>query len=240
MLSIVNGSVGRGRCGSVFEPRNNAPPRVPTPTASHVAIASGVNHRVTSPRWTSARSYAGQFPTRYFVVYLGCTLDFTSRSCPFGRHDGQGRDEHLLPRTNAALDGSCRMRGTARVGTERTRCVLATGHGTICAPSRTALLWSSVAFGWTGSAGRTSTNTRNLLIQKDLVPLAQLAEHLTLSQQVVSSSLTAGSSAPRNLNASAMTTPRATSLTRPSHTCPRPLPRRWWVSESGIRWKQVC
>ena len=45
---------------------------------------------------------AGQFPTRYFVLYLGCTLDFTSRSCPFGRHDGQGRDEHLFPRTNAA------------------------------------------------------------------------------------------------------------------------------------------
>ena len=36
-------------------------------------------------------------------MYLGCTLDFTSRSCPFGRHDGQGRDEHLLPRTNAIL-----------------------------------------------------------------------------------------------------------------------------------------
>ena len=80
----------------------SCPPRLPTPTASHVAIASGVNHRLTSPRWTSARSYAGQFPTRYFVLYLGCTLDFTSRSCPFGRHDGQGRDEHLLPRTNAA------------------------------------------------------------------------------------------------------------------------------------------
>ena len=81
----------------------SCPPRLPTPTASHVAIASGVNHRVTSPRWTSARSYAGQFPTRYFVLYLGCTLDFTSRSCPFGRHDGQGRDEHLLPRTNAEI-----------------------------------------------------------------------------------------------------------------------------------------
>ena len=79
----------------------SCPPRLPTPTASHVAIASGVNHRVTSPRWTSARSYAGQFPTRYFVLYLGCTLDFTSRSCPFGRHDGQGGDEHLFPRTNA-------------------------------------------------------------------------------------------------------------------------------------------
>ena len=74
------------------------------PRPPHVAIASGVNHRVTSPRWTSARSYAGQFPTRYFVLYLGCTLDFTSRSCPFGRHDGQGRDEHLFPRTNADLD----------------------------------------------------------------------------------------------------------------------------------------
>ena len=83
----------------------SCPPRLPTPTASHVAIASGVNHRVTSPRWTSARSYAGQFPTRYFVLYLGCTLDFTSRSCPFGRHDGQGRDEHLFPRTNATTRG---------------------------------------------------------------------------------------------------------------------------------------
>ena len=81
----------------------SCPARLPTPTASHVAIASGVNHRVTSPRWTSARSYAGQFPTRYFVLHLGCTLDFTSRSCPFGRHDGQGRDEHLLPRTNATI-----------------------------------------------------------------------------------------------------------------------------------------
>ena len=91
----------------------SCPPRLPTPTASHVAIASGVNHRVTSPRWTSARSYAGQFPTRYFVLYLGCTLDFTSRSCPFGRHDGQGRDEHLLPRTNAT-DRRCRG------GTDRT------------------------------------------------------------------------------------------------------------------------
>ena len=92
----------------------SCPPRLPTPTASHVAIASGVNHRVTSPRWTSARSYAGQFPTRYFVLYLRCTLDFTSRSCPFGRHDGQGRDEHLFPRTNAApgpAAGACRKAG---------------------------------------------------------------------------------------------------------------------------------
>ena len=91
-----------------WQPRSTAAARraCRRPTASHVAIASGVNHRVTSPRWTSARSYAGQFPTRYFVLYLGCTLDFTSRSCPFGRHDGQGRDEHLLPRTNATGHGN--------------------------------------------------------------------------------------------------------------------------------------
>ena len=41
---------------------------------------SGVSQRVTSPRRTRARSYSAQFPTRYVVVYFGCTLDFTSRS----------------------------------------------------------------------------------------------------------------------------------------------------------------
>ena len=68
------------------------PPRLPTPTASQVAIASGANHTVISPRWTSARSYAGQFPTWYCVLYFGCTLDFMSRSCTCCRHDGQEVD----------------------------------------------------------------------------------------------------------------------------------------------------
>ena len=53
---------------------------LPTPAAAHVAIASGVSQRVTSPRRTRARSYSAQFPTRYVVLYFGCTLDFTSRS----------------------------------------------------------------------------------------------------------------------------------------------------------------
>ena len=74
-----------GRVGVLQLP---APPRLPTPAADHVAITSGVSHTVTLPRWTSARSYAGQLPTRYCVLYLGCTLDFTSRSCAFARHDG--------------------------------------------------------------------------------------------------------------------------------------------------------
>ena len=82
----------------------SCPPRLPTPTASHVAIASGVNHRVTSPRWTSAPSYAGQLPTRYFVLYLGMHSSTSRRDhASFGRHDGQGRDERLLPRTNAPI-----------------------------------------------------------------------------------------------------------------------------------------
>ena len=68
------------------------PPRLPTPTASQVAIASGANHTVISPRWTSARSYAGQFPTWYFVLYFGCTLDFMSRSFTCRRYDGQEVD----------------------------------------------------------------------------------------------------------------------------------------------------
>ena len=70
----------------------SCPPRLPPPAAAHVVIASGASHRVTSPRWTSARSYAGQLPTWYFVLYFGWTLDFTSRSCAFGRHDSQGTD----------------------------------------------------------------------------------------------------------------------------------------------------
>ena len=58
----------------------SCPLRLPTPAAAHVAIASGVSQRVTSPRRTRARSYSAQFPTRYVVVCFGCTLDFTSRS----------------------------------------------------------------------------------------------------------------------------------------------------------------
>ena len=58
----------------------SCPLRLPTPAAAHVAIASGVSQRVTSPRRTRARSYSAQFPTRYVVLYFGCTLDFTSRS----------------------------------------------------------------------------------------------------------------------------------------------------------------
>ena len=91
------------------------PATLPTPTASQAAIASGANHTVISPRWTSARSYAGQFPTWYFVLYFGCTLDFMSRSCTCCRHDGQevdrGSPTARDPCTNACA-GKARLRGT--------------------------------------------------------------------------------------------------------------------------------
>ena len=58
----------------------SCPPRVPTPNGRpRAAIASDINHRVTSPRLSSARSYAGQFPTRYFVVYLPDALSTSRR-----------------------------------------------------------------------------------------------------------------------------------------------------------------
>ena len=64
------------------------------------------DHTVISPRWTSARSYAGQFPTWYFVLYFRCTLDFMSRSCTCCRHDGREIDRFSPrardPRTNTA------------------------------------------------------------------------------------------------------------------------------------------
>ena len=89
------------------------PLRLPTPAAAHVAIASGVSQRVTSPRRTRARSYSAQFPTRYVVLYFGCTLDFTSRSCPAGGRDGQHAG-HCSPtalnqRTNATARDCARL-----------------------------------------------------------------------------------------------------------------------------------
>ena len=113
----------------------SCPPRLPTPTASQVAIASGANHTVISPRWTSARSYAGQFPTWYFALYFGCTLDFMSRSFTCRRYDGQevdpGSPRARDPCTNAAATrrvlprrraGGWRSRRRGRACRARWRC----------------------------------------------------------------------------------------------------------------------
>ena len=52
------------------------PPRLLLRPGVQAAIASEDNHTVTSPRQTRARLYAGQFATRYFVLYVGWTFDF--------------------------------------------------------------------------------------------------------------------------------------------------------------------
>ena len=49
-----------------------------------MSAASGENQSVMSPRCTSARSYSAQLLTRYFVLYLGWTLEFMLRMWPIG------------------------------------------------------------------------------------------------------------------------------------------------------------
>ena len=64
--------------------------------------AGDVHDRVTSPRWTKACSYADHFPTRYFVLYFGWTVDLMSRSCTRSGHRGQRAYSCLV-----AAEGLC-------------------------------------------------------------------------------------------------------------------------------------
>ena len=65
------------------------PPRPPDGAGFQSSIASSEIHRVTSPRCTSAWSYSAQLLTRYFVLYLGWTLDFMRGSWPIKPVSGQ-------------------------------------------------------------------------------------------------------------------------------------------------------
>jgi adenosylmethionine-8-amino-7-oxononanoate aminotransferase len=84
------------------------PPRLPLRPGVQAAIASGANHNMMSPRWSNARSYAGQLATWYVVLYVGCTLEFMLRSCAFGCRDDQKIGGHSAesqePCTNAPAD----------------------------------------------------------------------------------------------------------------------------------------
>ena len=77
-------------------------PGRPDGDGRHASVASAERHRVTSPRWTKARSYADQFPTRYFVLYFGWTVDLMSRSCTRSGHRGQRAYSCLV-----AAEGLC-------------------------------------------------------------------------------------------------------------------------------------
>ena len=86
------------------------------PRLPRLAIASGANHTVISPRWTSARSYAGQFPTWYFVLYFGMHSRLhveIMRLRPSLRWPG-AVDEPSFPRTTAVLRAAAVLRGCHR------------------------------------------------------------------------------------------------------------------------------
>ena len=59
----------------------------------NLTMPSAESHRVTSPHWTSARSYSRQFPTRYAVLYFGDTLDSISRIVRRPRQQDQPVDD---------------------------------------------------------------------------------------------------------------------------------------------------
>jgi len=65
-------------------------PHRPVGAGFQDAMASSEIQRVISPRWTRARSYSAQLLTRYFVLYLGWTLEFMLRMWRIGSKGPQG------------------------------------------------------------------------------------------------------------------------------------------------------
>ena len=93
------------------------PPRRPLRRGVQAAIASEDNHTVTSPRRTRARLYAGQFATRYFVLYVGWTFNFIPvvwllRSVPRSPPTPQGL--HATTPRGAAGAGAPQARARGR------------------------------------------------------------------------------------------------------------------------------
>ena len=80
----------------------SCPLRLPTPTAAHVAIASGVSQRVTSPRRTRARSYSARFRP----------ADAVQLTLPWHAPDDRSR----VVRLTAAVDAINRRYGRTLIG----------------------------------------------------------------------------------------------------------------------------
>jgi len=60
-------------------------PRRPDGAGVHASVASSESQRVMSPRWTSARSYSGQFPTRYVVLAIVAATSVLAHTVPARR-----------------------------------------------------------------------------------------------------------------------------------------------------------
>ena len=101
--SLPLGARAPGRPGGASAPSRShqsenvfgAPGR-PDGAGRHASGASAESHSVTSPRWTTACSYADPCPTRSFVVCCGWTFDLISRSCTRSGHRGQRADSCLV------------------------------------------------------------------------------------------------------------------------------------------------
>ena len=92
-------------------------PGRPDGDGRHASVASAESHSVTSPRWTTACSYADQFPTRYFVLYFGWTFDLMSRSCTRSGHRGQRAYSCLVAAEGCRVaPGDCSPEALTRTG----------------------------------------------------------------------------------------------------------------------------
>ena len=134
------------------------PPGRPDGDGVHASVASAESHSVTSPRSTSARSYSRQFPTRYFVLYLGCTLDFMVRSCAGDRQHDQRVDDCLRERRGTAVHQRPPECSGFELGARRNRLAeieLFVGHLRRGGPRSTRRGWSS-PWRWQDRADRPS------------------------------------------------------------------------------------
>ena len=139
-LSVVNGSVGRGRCGSVFEPRNNAGDdatialdlltavkgplvRVTADAASdtvaiyETARARGATVVVPPARTANVSGHGPRSPARDRTIQLVKTLGRCRWKQVSGSHR-QGRVENTFFRYTSIIGDGLRARSPARQGSE--------------------------------------------------------------------------------------------------------------------------
>ena len=122
--SLPLGARAPGRQGGASTPSRSHSPRTSsarlvdrTATGATRPSASAESPSVTSPRWTTACSYADQFPTRSFVLYCGWTFDLMSRSCTRSGHRGQRADSCLVAAEGCRVaPGDCSPEALTRTG----------------------------------------------------------------------------------------------------------------------------
>ena len=107
-VSIRDVDVGRRYVGQRLFENFPGPPGQPDSVGLNAANALSDSQSVASPRRRSESSYAAQFPTRYLVVNIECTLDFIAAVCDStGRRHQPSRDVGRIPRTTCTNAPTC-------------------------------------------------------------------------------------------------------------------------------------